>query len=95
MRDGRVIARGEPGDTLTIGAYSVVREAFHEGVLPAFARSTGTSCSGFVVVIPGGMAISRSRSGWAKRTTRPRKPFMKMSMLIGLMTLGASVAGLG
>ena len=41
--------------------------------LPAFARSTGTSCSGFVVVIPGGMAISRSRSGWAKRTTRPRK----------------------
>jgi sulfate transport system substrate-binding protein len=24
-------------DTLTIGAYSVVREAFHEGVLPAFA----------------------------------------------------------
>src|SRR5262249_45274351 len=25
------------GDTLTIGAYSVVREAFHEGVLPAFA----------------------------------------------------------
>lgn len=25
-------------DTLTIGAYSVVREAFHEAVLPAFAR---------------------------------------------------------
>src|SRR4051812_11940196 len=34
-------------DTLTIGAYSVVREAFHEGLLPAFAahwkRSTGRS----------------------------------------------------
>ncbi|MFO0952034.1 MAG: sulfate ABC transporter substrate-binding protein [Isosphaeraceae bacterium] len=34
-----------PGDVLTIGAYSVVREAFHEGVLPAFAaewkRKTG------------------------------------------------------
>jgi sulfate/thiosulfate transport system substrate-binding protein len=32
-------------DTLTIGAYSVVREAFHEGLLPAFAahwkRQTG------------------------------------------------------
>ena len=27
----------ESADTLTIGAYSVVREAFHEGVLPAFA----------------------------------------------------------
>ncbi|MGE3820600.1 MAG: substrate-binding domain-containing protein, partial [Isosphaeraceae bacterium] len=25
-------------DTLTIGAYSVIREAFHDGVLPAFAR---------------------------------------------------------
>jgi sulfate/thiosulfate-binding protein len=25
-------------ETLTIGAYSVVREAFHEGVLPAFAK---------------------------------------------------------
>src|SRR5689334_509419 len=24
------------GDVLTIGAYSVVREAFHDGVLPAF-----------------------------------------------------------
>jgi len=24
-------------DTLTIGAYSVVREAFHQGILPAFA----------------------------------------------------------
>jgi sulfate/thiosulfate-binding protein len=32
--------REKPGtDTLTIGAYSVVREAFHEGILPAFARS--------------------------------------------------------
>ncbi|HMB03101.1 MAG TPA: sulfate ABC transporter substrate-binding protein [Isosphaeraceae bacterium] len=32
--------RGEiaGADTLTIGAYSVVREAFHEGILPAFAR---------------------------------------------------------
>jgi len=30
---------GEPGsDMLTIGAYSVVREAFHDGVLPAFAE---------------------------------------------------------
>src|SRR5437763_13057783 len=28
---------GDPNtDTVTIGAYSVVREAFHEGVLPAF-----------------------------------------------------------
>lgn len=27
-----------PTDTLTIGAYSVVREAFHEAILPAFAR---------------------------------------------------------
>jgi sulfate transport system substrate-binding protein len=42
-------ARGLAGDgttdTLTVGAYSVVREAFHEGVLPAFAahwqRATG------------------------------------------------------
>ncbi len=25
-------------DTLTIGAYSVVRDAFHEAILPAFAR---------------------------------------------------------
>jgi sulfate/thiosulfate-binding protein len=35
----------DPGDRLTIGAYSVLREAFHEGVLPAFAaawkRQTG------------------------------------------------------
>src|SRR4051812_35569824 len=35
-------ARGVAGtgdaDTLTIGAYSVVREAFHQAVLPAFAR---------------------------------------------------------
>jgi sulfate/thiosulfate-binding protein len=28
---------GPRADTLTIGAYSVVREAFHEGILPAFA----------------------------------------------------------
>src|SRR4051812_22692465 len=28
-----------PGvDTLTLGAYSVVREAFHDGLIPAFAR---------------------------------------------------------
>ncbi len=26
------------GDVLTLGAYSVVREAFHDGLLPAFAR---------------------------------------------------------
>ena len=36
---------GSATDTLTIGAYSVVREAFHEGLLPAFAsewkRRTG------------------------------------------------------
>ncbi len=36
---------GAATDTLTIGAYSVVREAFHEGLLPAFAvewrRRTG------------------------------------------------------
>ncbi len=35
------------GDTLTIGAYSVVREAFHQSVLPTFAaqwkRETGRS----------------------------------------------------
>jgi sulfate transport system substrate-binding protein len=33
-------SRGETEgtDTLTIGAYSVVREAFHAGILPAFAR---------------------------------------------------------
>lgn len=31
----RVVDRG--GDTLTIGAYSVLREALHEGVLPKFA----------------------------------------------------------
>jgi sulfate transport system substrate-binding protein len=42
-------SRGEAAatDRLTIGAYSVVREAFHEGVLPAFAadwlRRTGRS----------------------------------------------------
>ncbi len=36
---GCIPARGAGGadDTLTIGAYSVVREAFREGVLPAFA----------------------------------------------------------
>jgi sulfate transport system substrate-binding protein len=28
---------GHDGDTLAIGAYSVVREAFHEGLLPAFS----------------------------------------------------------
>jgi sulfate transport system substrate-binding protein len=37
--------QGAETDTLTIGAYSVVREAFHDGVLPAFAadwkRQTG------------------------------------------------------
>ena len=32
-------AGADPGrDTLTLGAYSVVREAFHEGLIPAFAR---------------------------------------------------------
>ena len=36
---------GTRGDVLTLGAYSVVREAFHEGLIPAFAehwrQSTG------------------------------------------------------
>ncbi len=40
-------ASGGRGDVLTLGAYSVVREAFHEGVIPAFAdawrRRTGRS----------------------------------------------------
>jgi sulfate/thiosulfate-binding protein len=31
------------GDVLTIGAYSVVREAFHEGILPAFASRWKTA----------------------------------------------------
>ena len=35
--DGAGVGPGR-SETLTIGAYSVVREAFHEGVLPAFAR---------------------------------------------------------
>lgn len=30
------LAAATGGDTLTIGCYSVVREAFHEGILPAF-----------------------------------------------------------
>jgi sulfate/thiosulfate transport system substrate-binding protein len=30
---------GPEGDTITIGAYSVVREAFHDGILPAFAAN--------------------------------------------------------
>ena len=38
-------AQGSRGDTLTLGAYSVVREAFHDGLIPAFAskweRETG------------------------------------------------------
>ena len=41
----RSLAADADGDTLTIGAYSVVREAFHEAILPAFAaawkRETG------------------------------------------------------
>ncbi|WP_435009715.1 sulfate ABC transporter substrate-binding protein [Tundrisphaera lichenicola] len=36
---------GRTGDTITLGAYSVVREAFHDGLIPAFAadweRKTG------------------------------------------------------
>src|SRR5262249_14125694 len=50
MQPGCAPSRGEPAspvDRLTIGAYSVVREAFHDGVLPAFAadwkRRTGRS----------------------------------------------------
>ena len=34
---------GKTTDTLTIGAYSVVREAFHDAVLPAFARHWNAS----------------------------------------------------
>jgi sulfate transport system substrate-binding protein len=38
-------AQGRRVDTLTLGAYSVVREAFHDGLIPAFAskweRETG------------------------------------------------------
>lgn len=39
MTAGCTSAKGDKGgvDTLTIGAYSVVREAFREGILPAFA----------------------------------------------------------
>ena len=36
---GCASGRDENEDTLTVGAYSVVREAFHEAILPAFARS--------------------------------------------------------
>jgi sulfate/thiosulfate-binding protein len=49
LAPGCAPSRGEGAgsDTLTIGAYSVVREAFHDGVLPAFAadwkRRTGRS----------------------------------------------------
>ena len=34
-------AEGRRVDTLTLGAYSVVREAFHDGLIPAFAESGG------------------------------------------------------
>jgi sulfate/thiosulfate-binding protein len=34
---GAGAGRSSATDTLTIGAYSVVREAFHQGILPAFA----------------------------------------------------------
>src|SRR3954452_12131227 len=39
LAPGCAPSRGEGAgtDTLTIGAYSVVREAFHDAVLPAFA----------------------------------------------------------
>jgi sulfate/thiosulfate transport system substrate-binding protein len=41
------VAPSDGGDTMTIGAYSVLREAFHAGILPAFAahwqRATGRS----------------------------------------------------
>lgn len=45
---GRVGASADgPTDVITLGAYSVVREAFHEGLIPAFAerwrRETGRS----------------------------------------------------
>lgn len=33
-----VSAQNRPTDVLTLGAYSVVREAFHEGLIPAFAE---------------------------------------------------------
>ena len=35
--DGLIAGSAGSSDTLTIGAYSVVREAFHQGILPAFA----------------------------------------------------------
>ena len=34
----RLSGSGQATDTLTLGAYSVVREAFHDGLLPAFAE---------------------------------------------------------
>ena len=33
-----LVGPGQGTDTLTLGAYSVVREAFHDGLLPAFAE---------------------------------------------------------
>ena len=47
----------------------------------------------FTVVIPDGMTASRLESGSARRTTRRKEPFMKTSILIGVLTLGISVAG--
>ena len=35
---GAAGTRTEPADTVVIGAYSVVRDAFHEAILPGFAR---------------------------------------------------------
>jgi sulfate transport system substrate-binding protein len=37
-RAGAASRQSEPADTLVIGAYSVVRDAFHEAILPRFAR---------------------------------------------------------
>ncbi len=37
VQSGCAPSRGAEADVLTIGAYSVVREALHEGILPAFA----------------------------------------------------------
>ena len=49
-------------DTLTIGAYSVVRDAFHEAVLPAFAAELEAH---------GPAARCGSRSRTAAREPRP------------------------
>ena len=43
------LRRGPMADTLKIGAYSVVREVLHDGVIPAFSaywkQKTGRECA--------------------------------------------------